>query len=413
MRRILANVLAALVGLVLVAGASLALTGTPLFGLLAGTGLQKALVPGPVAAVLAPEKPAGRGRGGPVPAEVATVTEGEVPVELSFSGRFIAEREVELRARVSGYLEERLFEEASFVTRGATLFRLDQAPFRTRLDELRAALEGARAEREFAREEAERIAELQDRDVAAESRLDEAESRRAQAEARVRELRASLTSARLDLKFSTIEAPFDGKIGFAQVDPGDLVTAGQTLLTNLVQYDPIEVEIRPSADQLARMRAYLEANDAPIVVRVRREGSDAVSEGEISGLGPAFEESTNTLQVRATVPNDDRALIPGQFARVTADLGAERETLVPTKALVTEQNQRALYRLGEDDAVEVVRVRAGREHEGRTVVEGGVEPGDRIVVGNLQSVRPGATVKPVEEGDGRRARAEGGGEATR
>jgi RND family efflux transporter MFP subunit len=183
-----------------------------------------------------------------------------------------------------------------------------------------------------------------------------------------------------------------------------------------VQYDPIEVEIRPSASQLARMRAYLDGNDAPIAVAVRREGSDTVSEGRITGLGPAFEETTNTLPVRATIPNGDRALVPGQFARVTARLGAERALLVPTKALVTDQNARAVYRVGEDGTVEVVAVEAGREHEGRTVVEGELSPGERIVVGNLQSVRPGRRVEPLDEGEdrnGRQASAGGGEEAGR
>ncbi|MGF1553761.1 MAG: efflux RND transporter periplasmic adaptor subunit [Paracoccaceae bacterium] len=410
MGRLLVNAAAVLAGLGVIYAASVALTGTPLFGLLGGTGLQGALVPGPVAGLLAPEEPGrgGGGRSGPVPVEIARVTEGEVPVRLSFSGRFIATREAELRARVTGYLDERLFEEASFVTQGTTLFRLDQTPFRTRLDEAEAALDGARANLDYLEREVRRIEALEDQSFATESSLDELRAQRREAEARTRELSAAADRARLDLAFSTIEAPFDGKAGFARVDRGDLIQAGQTLLTSVVQYDPIEVEIQPSAGELARMRERLEGGGS-IPVEIRREGDDTVFEGRISGLGPAFAVSTNTLPVRATVPNGERLLIPGQYARVGLRLGADTVRLVPTRALVTDQNARALYRVREDDTIEVVPVEAGAEHDGRTAVTGEIEPGDRVAVGNLQSLRPGMAVAPAEAGEGDRRRASTGG----
>jgi len=226
--------------------------------------------------------------------------------------------------------------------------------------------------------------------------LDELRSSRAEARARRDELEAALRLARLDLDYAEITAPFAGKVGFAEVDPGDLVTANRTRLTELVEYDPVEVEFRPSAEQLARLRARL-AETGGVAVRVRLDGDPAVYTGEITALGAAFEEATNTIPVRAELANPERRLVPGQFARVTADLGERPVLLVPSAALVTHQDQRALYRLDAEGRVEVVPVTAGRTRGERTAVAGELAAGDRVVAGKLQRVRPGMTVRPLAD----------------
>jgi multidrug efflux pump subunit AcrA (membrane-fusion protein) len=298
------------------------------------------------------------------------VERSAVEQTLSFSGRLLGPRTVELRARVTGYLTERTFEEAAFVEAGAVLYRLDPRTFKAEVNRLEGALEGAAASLEFLRRETERISELEEEDFAARSRLDELASEEAAAAARVDELRASLERARLDLEFSTIAAPFSGKIGFSRVDEGDLVSAGETVLTTLVEYDPIEVEFRPSASQLADLAAFRERTGQPIPVTVRLE-----------------------------LDNADRALVPGQFARVTAHLGEREALLVPTKGLIANLDQRAVYRIA-DGTVEVVSVRTGDQVDDRTVVSGPLSPGERIVTGNLQSVRPGQPVTVRDDGGG-------------
>lgn len=338
-------------------------------------------------------------RGGPIRAEIVRVERRTVPETLAFSGRLRAKRSVELRARVTGYLAERSFEEASFVEAGDTLFRLDASTFEAAIAELAAQLDGAEADLDFLDRETERIRQLEDQSFATTSRLDELVAQREEAAARVGEIEAALERARLDLDFATVEAPFAGKVGFSEVDEGDLVTAGQTRLTTLVQHDPIEVEFRPSAGELARLRARLAESAEPIRIVVRREDGSRAGVGEISGVGPAFDAATNTIAVRATLPNAGRALVPGQFVRVTAELGARERLAVPTAALIVNQNRRALFRLGPEGKAEVVPVETGPEIDGLTAVRGDLAAGDRIVASNLQAVRPGRPVAPPADGD--------------
>jgi RND family efflux transporter MFP subunit len=396
--RRVASILAALVVVgVALAGGSLVRTGTPAFGLLAGTGWQERLTPGFVAAG---DRGGGRERA-PLTVATAPVTRGEMPVTLSFSGELQARRRVEIRARVTGYLAERVVDEASFVDAGAVLFRLRTREFEARVAELAAQLDGAEANLAFLRRETARIGTLEGEDFATTSRLDELRSRRAEARARRDELEAALRLARLDLDYAEITAPFAGKVGFAEVDPGDLVTANQTRLVELVEYDPMEVEFRPSAEQLARLRARL-AETGGVAVRVRLDGDPEVYGGEIDALGAAFEDATNTIPVRAELANPERRLVPGQFARVTAALGERPVLLVPSEALVTHQDQRALYRVDAEGRVEVVPVTAGRTQGERTAVAGELAAGDRVVAGKLQRVRPGTTVRPLGDGQGER-----------
>jgi RND family efflux transporter MFP subunit len=414
MKRAFTTGLALVLGLVAAVALSLVLTGQTFFGLLAGTGLQGRIVPPPVRALLAPGEPGadtgGRARGGPVPVTASAVERASIPQSLSFSGRLLAPRAVDIRARVTGYVFERVFEEATFVDEGAVLYRLDPRTFEARVNELEGALRAARASLEFLRRETERIRELEEEDFAERSRLDELASEEAAAAAQVDELRARLERARLDRRFATVEAPFSGKAGFSRVDEGDLVSAGETVLTTLVAHDPIEVEFRPSAPELAQLRAVLERSGDPIPVTVRLEGDDAAHRGRIFAVGPAFEDDTNTIPVRAELDNSDRALVPGQFARVRADLGERSALLVPTEALVANLDQRAVYRIA-DGTVEAVPVETGEIVGRRTVVTGDLAAGDRVVTGNLQSVRPGRPVSVTDGAAGAQARARGGGKA--
>jgi RND family efflux transporter MFP subunit len=398
MRRLFTTAAATALGAAAIIAVSLVSSGQPLFGLLAGTGWQDRLVPEPITELVAPtQSSAARpGESGAPRVDVAQVTREDIPASASFSGRLIAPQRVELTPRVTGYLEARHVEDASFVEKGAVLFRLDPRTFEVRIDELQARLEGARASLVFFEREVTRIAELADEDFASQSNLDEIRRDRDAAAAQIGELEAQLERARLDLEFSVIKAPFDGKVGFSMADVGDLVTAGETRLATLVQVDPIEVEVQPSAGQLADLRSARAARGAPVPIRVRVEGDDKVHEGTIDGIGQEFDPATNTLAVRAVIANPQRTLVPGQFARVSADLGTRAHLTVPTRALVTSQNTRAVFRLTKENRIELITVETGPEHDGRTAVEGALARGDRVAVGKLQSLRPGQSVQPAD-----------------
>lgn len=402
MGRVLINLLVAAVCIVGIVGTSLAVSGTPLFGLLGGTGIQVALTPAPFERA----PPDSARSQGPVEVPVARVDQRIRTHEQTHSGRLVALQAVTLRARVTGYLENRTFRETAFVEAGTELFQLDPRPFEARIAELEATLEGARARRDFLQSEVERVEALQEDNFATESRLDELQSQRVDAAATVAETEARLRSARLDLDFTTIVAPFAGRTGFADADPGDLVTAGETRLTELIQYDPIAVEFRPSAAELAAIDAATAATDAPLPLRLELEGRDEPVTGELLGRDAAFEVTTNTVRMRGEVANADHALVPGQFARVTLQLGERRELTVPTEALITDQTRRAVYRVSEDNRAEVVPVETGATVDGRVAVAGALRPDDRIIVGNLQAVRPDAPVQPMPAEGDRQAAAE-------
>jgi RND family efflux transporter MFP subunit len=417
MRRALTILAGSLLAVACLLAVSLSTSGKPVFGALDGTALQERLVPGALRAALGGGQGADAGaggRGGPLRVTTAAVERAELAETLSFSGRLVATRRVELRARVTGYLDRQSAAEASFVERGAPLFALDERTFAARVEELAAALEGAERNLAFLRREVRRISEVEGEGFATESRLDELTAERDAAAARVSELEASLRRAELDLGFASVEAPFAGRIGFWRVDEGDLVTAGETVLTTLVQYDPLEVEIRPSAPQLARMRRVLDAGEGPIGLEVRLEDGTRAGAAELAGIAPAFERDTNTIAVRARMANPDRALVPGRFVRVEARLGAARALTVPAEALIVSQAERAVLRIGPEGRVEAVPVETGDTVDGRTVVAGPIAAGDRVAVDRLQAIRPGMTVAPEPAGDAPAGPEDGaGGRAAR
>ncbi|RIA55771.1 efflux RND transporter periplasmic adaptor subunit [Dichotomicrobium thermohalophilum] len=407
--------LAGLVAIVILAGGILALSlylsGQPLFGMLAGTGLPDQVRQLFRSKESANQQPAQAERQA-VPVRIAHIRREAVPVALSFSGRLLARREVEVRARVTGYVSEVTFKEGEIVEKGEVLYRIDPRTFEARLKELQGALQGAKANLAFLQRETERIANLEEKEYAETSRLDELRSQRDQAAARIEELQGRLRQAQLDLEFASVEAPFAGKIGFSDVDEGDLVVQGQTTLTTLVDFHPIEIEFRPNADQLARMKDARARLGHPLRLTVSPDGRDTTVSGEVTALGPAVQNATNTVRVRGEVPNPDQTLVPGQFARVRVQLGTQPSLMAPTAALITQQNKRALYVISADNTVEIVPVEIGQTVGKRVVVQGDLAEGDRVVAGNLQSVRSGRPVRVIaeqgeENGDRRRGGAKG------
>jgi RND family efflux transporter MFP subunit len=345
-----------------------------------------------------------------MPVRVARIERQAVPITMSFSGRLLARRQVEIRARVTGYVSEVAFKEGEIVGQGDVLYRIDQRQFEARVSELEGALEGAKANLAFLKRETERIADLEERQFAETSRLDELRSQRDQAAARINELEGRLQQAQLDLEFATIEAPFAGKIGFSEVDEGDLVRQGQTDLTTLVDFHPIEVEFQPNADQLERLRSRRAALGDPLRITVSPDGQNATFSGTVFAFGPAVQNATNTVPVRGEVPNPDQKLVPGQFIRVTVALGTETALLAPTDALITQQNKRALYVVGEDGTAAVIPVDLGQQVGRRSVVLGKLSAGQRVITGNLQSVRPGMPVQIISQ-DRQDSDARTGGES--
>jgi len=347
--------------------------------------------------------------GAPPPPEVSVAVVQPQPVARwdDYTGRVAAVESVELRARVSGYVERVAYREGDEVKKGDLLFVIDPRPYRAELAQAQAQLARARSQAQLARTQDARAEELL---AASAISREEFESRRAasaQGDASVRAAEAALERARLDLQFTEVRSPIDGRAGRALITTGNLAQADQTLLTTVVSLDPVHVYFETDE------RSFLDYQ-----ALTREGGRDA--QGNAVRVGLANEEGfphagtldftdnqadagTGTVRARAVVPNPQRMFTPGLYARVQLEAGkATQALLVDERALLTDQDRKYVYVLGEGDTAQRRDVVVGRGADGLRVIESGLVPGDRVIVHGVQKVYfPGMPVapKPIEMGD--------------
>jgi RND family efflux transporter MFP subunit len=364
--------------------------GVTLLALAAGTGCsQDSQAPAPTA----PE------------VTVAEVLSREITDWDRYVGRLRAVQEVEVRARVSGYLESVNFREGAIVQQGDLLFVIDPRPNQAALKAAEAAVTIAEARLSLAetqRTRAERL--LKSKSIPAEEFDVRTEERRGAAAA-LDAARAALESARLDLEFTQIKAPITGRIGRAIVTPGNLVSGGtenSTLLTTIVSLDPIHVYV--TADE----QAYLHyrrmdqegrrpsSRDAPNPVRLKLSDEEKFShEGVMDFVDNQVDQGTGTMLGRAVFANPDYLLTPGMFAEVELlGEGPYDAVLVPDAAIGNDQARRFVYVIDGNNVADRRYVVPGRLHGNLRVIREGLNPGDRVVVNGIQRVRPGEPVAP-------------------
>jgi RND family efflux transporter MFP subunit len=357
-----------------------------------GVGLWRVLTdPGPAEGGGPPAGPGGRE--GPLPVGVEPVAVRSVPDFREYVATVRAIEEVQVRARVSGYLVDMPFTEGGLVEEGEVLFRIDPRPFEARVARLQGERRAEQARRRFAQTQIERFLPLLDEDFATEERIDELRSERDGAAARVDALEAQIRRAMLDVEYATIVSRVTGRAGFASVDVGDLVEAGgETPLTTVVQLDPIYVTFEPTERELERM---LDGGEPlPLTVEVLHDGGGAYPHsGTLSQVDNRFAETTGTIRARATVPNPGHALRPGQFVRARLIFERiESALLVPSRALGSDQGRRFVY-LFADGTAERRFVETGGVYGDDTLILEGLDEGDRVIVDNLQRVRDGMPVE--------------------
>lgn len=334
---------------------------------------------------------------------VATVLAEPVQRWDEFTGRVSAVDAVDLRPRVSGYVQRVAFAEGQEVRKGDLLFVIDPRPYRATLDQAQAQLERARSEASLATAQDARALNLVE--AKAISRED-FESRRAasrQGNAAVRAAEATVAAARLDLQFTEVRSPINGRAGRLLVTVGNLAMADSTLLTTVVSQDPVYVDFE--ADERAWLRYGQQPGDAngeravvrnPVQVGLTSE--DGYPHGGIvASVDNQMDAGTGTIRARALVPNPDRVLMPGLFARVRlAGTGTAQALLVDDKAVMTDQDRKYLYVLGKGNTAERRDVTLGPLVDGLRVVDTGLKPGDRVLVNGLQKVfMPGMPVAPT------------------
>lgn len=319
-----------------------------------------------------------------------------------FTGRVSAVDSVELRPRVSGYVQRVAFAEGQDVRKGDLLFVIDQRPYRAALDQAQAQLERARSEASLAAAQDARAQTLID--AKAISRED-FESRRAasrQGNAAVRAAEAAVAAARLDLQFTEVRSPIDGRAGRVLVTTGNLAQADATLLTTVVSQDPVYVDFE--ADERAWLRYGQQAGDGeravvrdPVQVGLASEDGYPHA-GTVDSVDNQVDPGTGTIRARARVANPDRVLIPGLFARVRlAGNGTAQALLVDDKAVLTDQDRKYVYVLGEGNTAQRRDITLGSLANGMRVVETGLKPSDRVIVNGLQKVfMPGMPVAPKQ-----------------
>jgi len=333
---------------------------------------------------------------------VARVLEREVRQWDDFTGRVAAVETVELRPRVSGYVQRVAFEEGQLVRKGDLLFEIDPRPYRAALARAEAELVRARSEARLAAAQHERAQALVEARAISREEFETRNAANAQGHAAVRAAEAAVAAARLDLQFTQVRAPIDGRAGRALVTVGNLAQADATVLTTVVSQDPVHVYFE--ADEQTWLRYSRDAGSGRDgdgrVVRVGLAGEDGLPHaGTLDFIDNQVDPATGTIRARAVLRNPDGLFTPGLFARVQlAGAQQTRALLVDDKAVLTDQDRKYVWVLGEDDTAQRRDVELGRVIEdGLRVVRAGLSPEDRVIVSGVQRVfMPGMPVAPTE-----------------
>ncbi|MBB1089642.1 efflux RND transporter periplasmic adaptor subunit [Lysobacter sp. SG-8] len=330
----------------------------------------------------------------PPEVSVARVVEREVRPWDDFTGRVRAVETVELRPRVSGYVERVAFTEGDVVAKGDLLFVIDPRHYRAELERAQAELARARSESDLARTQHARAQSLVEAKAISREEFESRRAARSQADAAVRAADAALDRARLDLQFAEVRAPISGRIGQARVTAGNLAQADATVLTTLVSLDPVHVYFE--ADERT-WQGYADVLGRPVKVGLSGEDGHPHA-GTLDFIDNQVDAGTGTLRARAVVANPDGALTPGQFARVQLQGGQSREALlVDRQAVLTDQDRKYVYVMGEDSTAARRDIQLGRDVGGLREVLAGLQADDRVIVHGLQKVFfPGMPVAPVE-----------------
>lgn len=326
-----------------------------------------------------------------------------------YVGRFLAVDMVEVRARVSGYLEKVHFRDGQLVKQGELLFTIDRRPFQNMVDQARANLAQAQSNLTYAQADLARGQQLVRDKTITEQTFQQRSQATRNAEAAVAAAQAAVRQAELDIEFTDLRAPITGRIGDRRVAPGNLVTGGTggntTLLATIVSTDPIRLEF--SFDEASFLRYSRVAWDAeganrgmsaPVAIKLLDEAIFS-REGRMDFVDNVIDRTSGTIRGRAQFPNPDGVLTPGMFARVRVAATAPYEALlVPDAAIGSEQARKFVLVVGSDDVVATKYVTLGQVVENLRVIKSGIEANDRVVVNGLTRARAGQKVTPQEEG---------------
>jgi membrane fusion protein (multidrug efflux system) len=346
----------------------------------------------------------------PAHVTIEKVTTRSLPVTFEYTGQTIGSKDVEVRARVTGIVERRNYQEGSAVKAGQVLFEIDPKPYQAVAAAARADLARAQAQKAQADREAARLKPLAERHAIGQKEADDAQSNADLAAASIKSAQAKLDSAELDLGYTRAVSPIAGLTSRAQVSEGSLATANQTLLTVVSQVDPIWITFNiAEAEQLRLNKAVadgklvLPPNNAFDVSIRLSDGSEFPRKGRINFSDTRINPSTGTYELRAEIPNRDLALKPGQFVRVTLSGAVRKDAIaIPQVAVLDGTQGKFVFVAGKDkDGKDVAMPRGvvlgdwvDASGGNLFVLESGLKPGDALIVDGLAKLAPGAPIIP-------------------
>lgn len=345
----------------------------------------------------------------PPPPEVAitTLQAHPVPNLIELPGRVQAVKVAEIRARVTGIIQKRAYEEGTEVKAGQLLFVIDPREMKAALDAAVAALQRAQATAANAKQVVQRYRGLVKRGAISEQEFDTAQANLRTANADVAQAQAQVQAAKLDLEHTSVESPIDGLAGLANVTVGALVSQTEaTLLTRVEQFDPVYVTFSQSSSDLLALRAKVASGalDLPskneVEVRlILEDGSEYPHVGHLDFMAMTIDPSTGTVALRAEFPNPDRVLLPNQFVRARISAGVRAEGLtVPQRAVMVNDNGATVMVVGEDGKAKVQPVKLGEMVDSLWIVNEGLHAGDKVIVEGWQNLRDGMPVRTVPVG---------------
>jgi membrane fusion protein (multidrug efflux system) len=332
----------------------------------------------------------------PQAAPVTTVIAQATPVTRSkdFVGRVEAIQRVEVRARVTGYLEAVLFKEGELVKEGQPLYRIEQDLFKAAVAQAQGALSGSKASKKLSQVELDRANQLLASSYGTPQKRDQALATDENAAANILTAQASLDTAKINLGYTDIRSPIAGRISRTNITKGNVVSPESGVLTTVVSQDPIYVVFPVSQREFLDVRrdgTKVDRNRFEVTVRFS-DGSVYAEKGRVNFVDVTVDKATDTIIVRATFPNPEGVLIDGQLVRVNIDTGVPQEKIViPQAALIADQQGPYVFAVEDGKAV-VRRVKLGEEAGNNIAIDSGLEAGEQIIVEGMQAVKPGGAV---------------------
>ncbi len=338
---------------------------------------------------------------------VESVQAAPLPLVFEYSARTAGFREVQVRAQVSGILQERTYLEGSQVKQGQVMFRIDPRTYQAALARAKGALAQEQARYRQTERDLKRIRELQKKGFASESELDNAISNFEQSKANIQAAEAEVQSKQIDLDYCTVKAPISGITSRETVSEGSLMVAGDpnaSLLSNITQLDPLYVNFAAPDSDVESVRAGLQSGDLVLpddgkmhIAIQFGDGSSYPLEGTVDFTDSLVDRNTGTVSVRAVVPNPEQKLLPGQFVRVQVK-GVTRSNAItlPERAVAQGPGGTFVYVVDGEGIARMRQVSTGHTANGRWVIESGIGAGDKVVVEGLAKVRPDTAVKVVD-----------------